>query len=95
MQEGSFAGQCDSEDAALARRAVGLDAPAVCFHRPARDGQAQSETAAAVSVLPAAGGIDPVETVEDMRQVLRRNAFALIADADFGICSCCGTGWPA
>jgi hypothetical protein len=58
MQESSFARQCDSEYVAFARRTFRRDVPAVCFHSPARDGQAQSESAANGFVLPAAGGID-------------------------------------
>ena len=63
----------------------------MCFHGPASNCQSEAETAAASSIL-AAGGINPVKTFEDMRQVLHRNAITLIADADFHLFIICLAG---
>jgi hypothetical protein len=56
-----------SEPGPLARRALSLNRPTVHLGDP--PGYRQAEAGAAVG--PATSGVDPVETIEDARQVFR------------------------
>ena len=56
--------------------ALHAEATAVGLHDPRRHGQSQAD----VAPFPIAGGIGPVERLEDVRQVARRDAGTGIAD---------------
>src|SRR6185437_7483900 len=70
--------QVDGEDRALAQLALDVECAAVVAHDVLDDGEAEPGAAQ----LARAGGIDAVEALGEPRQVLARDALAMVADGD-------------
>src|SRR5690349_8881964 len=70
--------QVDGEDGALAELAVDIERAPVVAHDMLDDGEAEPGAAE----LARAGGIDTVEALGEPRQVLARDALAMVAHGD-------------